>query len=384
MGWGKKRLWWICLVPCLAVMLYARLEISAYYKSVYIPPAAPTANLAGEAKIADSLASAGGHEIPFEALFGSKEAFLNWKDTFQKWYADRIDAIPKLAPSSYTILGKEQFNGLTLITIAFTFPPDSPLHNKPAGGILAIPDKAIKNIPVIAVHGHEERHWGQYPLDLFKEQKWPFELARSGYVVWAPVSMYHTEIADFGETFGYPLVWVKIISEGMNYLINKEILHTPEKTWIVSGLSSGAQTGYALMAYRSDIKYGIFAGAEQNLDFLRREYRIKGHPNCWEIEGINSFSTVMALIAPRPMQFQTGRNDPFFPHGRALERQGDYFSGTSRGQYSTEIGGDFLAVRSIYAMFNKKNYFSVMIHDGGHEFNVKEALAFINKFNEND
>jgi hypothetical protein len=380
-GWKKKRLWWLCLVPCLALMLYTRLEISARYRSAHLIQNAAAVCLVCEAREADFPFLPGGYEIPFEALFGDNEAFLSWKNTFQKWYTDRIDFMQNLTPSSYTILEQTQFNGLTLTTIAFTFPPGSPLYDKPAGGILAIPDNfIIGNLPIVAIHGHEERTWGQFPLDLFLEQKWPFELAQNGYIVWTPVSMYHTEIVDYGETFGYPLVWAKIISEGMDYLINEQILHTPEIGWIVTGLSSGAQTGYVLMAYRSDISSGIFAGTEHNLDFLRREYRITGHPNCWDIEGINAFSAIMALIPPRPMQFQTGRGDPFFPHGRALEKQGDWFSGTNRGQHSTEIGGEFLAVRSIYAMFNKENHFSVMIHDGGHEFHVKEALAFIDKF----
>jgi len=372
LGRKGKRLWWIGLLPCLALLLYCRFEISSFYERTH------ARNEVGETGFHSAWQGDkfdNSYQIPVEALFGNTEVFLNWKHTFQQWYTNRFDSILKLTPTGHTTLSREKFNGLTLISVEFTYPSDSPLHGKPGGGILAVPDTIVADIPIIAIHGHEEAYWGQHPYDLFKDQKWPFEIARSGYIVWAPVSMYHDEIEDYGETYGYPLTWSKIISEGMSYITNKQILSPSPKTWIATGLSAGAQTGYALMAYRADIRCGVFAGAEQNLDFLRREYRIKGHANCWDVPGIASFSAIMSLIPPRPVQFQTGRYDPFFPNGRALEKQGDSFPGTSRGQYSTE--SEFSAVRSIYALFDREKYFSVLIHDGGHEFNVEKALEFI-------
>jgi hypothetical protein len=322
---------------------------------------------------------AGGYEIPLDALLGNKKVFFEWRSSFQKWYQEQIDSITGFVPSGHEVLKNEAFKGLTLLTVQFNYPAGSPLAGKSGGGVLAIPDKVERGRPLIlAIHGHEHSPWGKHPIDLFKNEKWPFKLTKRGYVVWAPISMYHDEIKTVAEKIGYPFTWVKIVSDGINY--GQSNLWTKlASSYVVAGLSSGGQIAYTLMAYRPDIRQGIFAGADQDLDFLRREYRIKGHPNCWDIVGINSYTAVQALLAPRPIQFQSGRKDPFFPSGKPMERQGDWFSGTSRAQFSTEPGGNALVIRSIYEIYNNRNNFSFFIHDGGHEINVDAALKFIQR-----
>jgi hypothetical protein len=324
-------------------------------------------------------ADAGGHEIPMEALLGNKKAFSAWKTPFKKWYTDQIDSITGFSPSGHTILKKEKLKGITLITVQFSYPSNSPLSNKPSGGVLAIPNRIDRARPIIiATHGHEHAPWGQHPIDLFKDQKWPFEIARAGYIVWAPVSMYHDEIKATAETKGYALTWTKIVSEGISYG-QKNLWKKPGHGYAATGLSSGAIISFFLMAYRSDVTVGVFAGAEQDLDFLRREYRIKGHPACWEIKGVDSYTTVQALIAPRPIQFQSGRKDPFFPSGKAMEGNGKNFLGTKRAQLSTEPGGNALVLRSIYEIYGRRDSFDFFIHDGGHEMSVVDAIKFIKR-----
>lgn len=321
---------------------------------------------------------AGGFEIPIEALLGSKKALLEWKSPFQKWYQHEIDSITGFSPLSHTELKQERFKGLTLSTVQFVYPPESPLFGKPGGGVLVIPEKIDKKRPIIvAIHGHETSPWGQHPINLFKGQQWPFEMAKAGYVVWAPVSMYHEEIKTVAEGKGYPLTWVKIISDGIDYG-QRHLWNAQAGTgYVVAGLSAGGQISYSLMAFRSDIQLGIFAGAEQDINFLRREYRINGHPNCWEIKDIESFTAIQALLAPRPVQFQSGKQDPFHPNGKPLKKEGDWFPGTSRAQFSTEVGGNALALRSLYEIYNKRNNFSFLIHAGGHEMRTDAALRFI-------
>lgn len=325
-----------------------------------------------------SYPAAAGREIPIEALLGSREKFLEWRSQFQGWYADQLDGIANFRPSGHTFIGTEELKGVTLVTVQFSYPAGTPLFNRPSGGVLAVPREVEKRRPmIIATHGHEFPAWGAHPLELFKKEDWPFQMAQAGYMVWAPVTMYHgEEIRAVAEERGYPLLWTKIISEGIDYG-QKHLWKKPGGEYAAAGLSSGAMVSYLLMAYRTDIKAGIFAGAEQDLDFVRREYRIAGHPDCWEIEGINSYTAIQALLAPRPIQFQSGRKDPFFPSGVRLPGNGVDFAGTTRAQLSTEVGGNALALRSIYEIYGERDSFEFFIHDGGHEMRSAAALKFL-------
>jgi hypothetical protein len=186
--------------------------------------------------------------------------------------------------------------------------------------------------------------------------------------------MYHQEIEHLARTRGYALAWVKIISDGLDVTQRDQLRGIAHDGYAVVGLSAGGLTAYALMAYRSDIHAGVFAGALQPLDFLRQEYRVKDHPNCWDIPGILSYTTIQALIAPRPIQFQMGKKDPFWPSGNPLSKSPG-FDGTSRGVMSDEFGGHLLILDRIWRMLGGEvlRY----LHEGGHEVDVVAAIRFL-------
>lgn len=326
----------------------------------------------------DSKKFSRGRELPLEAILGNKDSFLKWKNEFGAWYQSQIRQVSGFDISSVNTIKEESYKGITLKTIRFDYSSESPLFEKAAGGVLAVPEKINKALPVIiAIHGHEFSPWGDYPLGLFKEERWPYEMVKAGYVVWAPVSMYHDEIEFSARQYGgFPFVWTKIISNGLDRIESYVSKYT-NSGWGVAGLSSGGQISYFLMAYRPDLRFGVFAAADQDLEFLRTEYRIKDHPNCWDVSGINSFTSIMALLAPRPVQFQLGRSDPFYPSGKPMKKKGDWFSGTSRPTYSNEVGGNALSVRSIYELFGARSNFSYLTHHSGHEMVSAEALKFI-------
>jgi hypothetical protein len=327
--------------------------------------------------ILSGTANAQTHQLPLEAVLGDKEAFLKWKVPFEKWYRQQIDSIPGFTPSGHEILSRQEFEGITLVKVRFVYPPSSPLAGKVGGGVLAIPEGGDADRPiVIAIHGHEQSPWGSYPIDLFLKKKWPYDLAKKGYTVWAPVSMYHDEIRGIADRAGYIVTWVKLMSEGVDYG-QKNIWKGPASGYVAAGLSSGALISLSLMAFRKDISAGVFAGGSESLEFLRREYRIKGHPDCWDVKGVFSYAAIQSLIAPRPVQFQLGKQDPFFPDAKPLPSNGMNFMGTSRGQISTEVAGDALEVREIYSLFGKKANFTYELHPGGHELRPDLALKFL-------
>lgn len=98
----------------------------------------------------------------------------------------------------------------------------------------------------------------------YLRKKWPYEMAKAGYVVWAPISMYHNEISAISEINSFPIVWTKIISDGLTYGA-KNLWLPLMPSYISSGLSAGGQIAFILVAYRPDIKIGVFAGAFNHL-----------------------------------------------------------------------------------------------------------------------
>jgi hypothetical protein len=317
-------------------------------------------------------------EVPLEAILGNREAFGHWVASFRQAYRSAIDGIDGLRPVGAEVLGSRRIAEGLLVTVGLRYSPESPLLGRTAGGVLAIPDSIDQTRPLaIALHGHEHGQWGSHPDGLFAEGQWPAALVNHGYVVWAPVSMRHSDIGPLARAHGFTSVWVKEISDGLDAVLRADIVSVPKSGMVVLGVSAGGVTGFSLMAYRDDIQAGVFAGAQAPLGFLRDEYRIKGHPDCWEMPMITSYTAVQALIAPRRVQFQLGRHDPFFPDGEAFAPQGDWFPGTPRDVTTDEIGGQLLVLKSLWALEGGEGRVSQHLHDGGHEMDIDAALAFL-------
>jgi dienelactone hydrolase len=325
----------------------------------------------------ECLAAAIKDEIPLEAILGNKRQFELWSAGFREKLAAMVNATPGLTPASSSTLNTDLVDGIRITTVAFEYPAASILHGKPGGGVLAVPAVIDPKRPlIIAVHGHEHSPWGNYPVTLFTERSWPYEVAKHGYVVWAPVSMYHEEISAAAATDGYIPVWTQIVSEGLDYAASSVFSKFPHSGYAILGLSSGGHIAFTLMALRPDIKAGVFAGADQDLQFLRSEYRIRNHPNCWDIPSIASYTSIQALIAPRPVQFQIGRRDPFYPDGKPFAPDGASFSGTTRDVLSDESAGHILILRSIWRLMGAPEV-SYDVHPGGHEMDTRAALQFL-------
>jgi len=315
-------------------------------------------------------------EVPLEAILGDRAEFDAWAGKFRKEYSSWIDDIQQFQPSGSRIVTRTQSPYGVLHTIAFDYQKSSPLHGKVSGGILAIPKHIDATKPlVVAIHGHEHGQWEMYPDGLMVEGQWPLEFLKNGYVVWVPVSMRHSGITSLATMQGYLPIWTKEISQGIDQIVTSKTVQVPHKGIAAVGVSSGGSIAFLLMAYRSDIQVGVFAGAQLPLVFLRQEYRIKNHPDCWDIPKLASYTPIQALIAPRPVQFQLGKEDPGYPNGEPFARQGDWFAGTSRDVLTDEIGGQMLILKSLWKM--KGGEVSQHLHAGGHQMDIKAALKFV-------
>jgi hypothetical protein len=325
----------------------------------------------------DCIAATPGDQVPLAAVLGDKRQFQTWSAQFRKKLAALVNATPGLSPVGNSEADQRVVDGVRITTLKFEYPVHSILYDRPGGGVLAVPPVIDPEKPlVIAIHGHEHSPWGDYPTALFTDGQWPYAVVKRGYIVWAPVSMYHEEILNAARSVGYIPVWTQIISEGLDYAASRQFAALPYSGYAVLGLSSGGHIAFTLMAVRPDIRAGVFAGADQELQFLRDTYRVKNHPDCWDVPAIASYTTIQALIAPRPIQFQIGRRDPFFADGKPLPPNGTSFSGTTRGVLSDESAGHILILRSIWRLMGGPEV-AYDIHAGGHELDSQAALEFL-------
>lgn len=297
-------------------------------------------------------------EVPLDSI-GNQVLFEQWKARFEPLFRQRIANATPGAIASIAITNTEHRAGYTLYTISTTHVPNYNMGGFTDGGLLAIPDSVdpAKRM-VIAIHGHEESTWGAFPTVLFDAGKWGLAMVNAGHIVWAPVSMSHAQFSDYtyseggvgngkGDVYGYIPIWTGQISVGIDAL-PQVMPNLQHGGYAVMGVSAGALVGYTLMAYRPDIEVGVFAGGQQPLDFYRREYAAMVHERCWDFPGITSFTQVKALIAPRPVQFQLGRQDPWWPDQIPFPPQPTWFPGTSRDILVDEIAGQMFLLKAIW------------------------------------
>lgn len=312
-------------------------------------------------------------DIPVDILTTEKTSFELWQKKIKSHYIDIVRESWPWTPKLERIYLLEDNSKFKKLKIEINYNKDCPMSNSPSGGILAIPKTTDASKPIlIAIHGHERSTWGQYPLDMFDEGQWARVLVDNGFIVFCPVSMHHAKIKEYGDKYGYLVVWTKIMSDYIDSMKNEWKKH-PHNGFAVAGLSAGGQISYSLMAYRDDIKKGFFAGASQPLDFMRREYRVKGHPECWDIPAIASYTVILGLLPPNSVRFYLGRKDPFYPN---MERFPVYpwFDGTKRDVTTDEFYGQFLLLKEFFKI--RGGDLDLIIHNGGHEIDGQIAADF--------
>jgi hypothetical protein len=263
-------------------------------------------------------------------------------------------------------------DGYTLTEISIPFP-----YGPMIGTLLAVPAKVDPNKPVIiAISGHEVAEHGTTPWSNFDPGYWPEQWVKSGYVVFSPSHIWWKELGDFVKkgNLSWPVVWAMTISRLLDAVMPDL---PPHNGMIATGLSSGGISASFLMAYRNDIKAGVFAGSFYQLPYLRGNYRIAGVPDDWDVEHVLDYTPIYALLAPRAVEWQMGRKDSFFPTTALMPGNGGAFPGLPRPNSVENFLGSWLLVKRIWKNEGGKGKAQLYIHDGGHIYDFAAAKSFV-------
>ena len=324
--------------------------------------------------------NAGTIEPPLDILLGSAGDLSAWINNVRPALTAVFGAVPLPAPISVSD-GQWQAtaNGLSLLQVTAEYAPGVVKPGGPTpyvGALIGRPDNLDPSKPlIIALHGHEAPHRGDPPIRLWLDHWWPEALTRAGYIVITPSHLPYAQFSNLYGVHDYHVVWTRFI-----WLLVQACLATPSGVppfsgMACAGLSSGGTTGALLMAWRPEITKGVFAGSFLPIEFLRRNYRIAGHPNQWNLRNVYSYLPYYLLLADREVQWQLGKADAFYPDHTAFPSNGGNFAGTDRDVMVTEILGEYLPVRDAAAKLGGR--VELCIHDGGHDFKVPQALTFL-------
>lgn len=309
------------------------------------------------------------HDLNVDAVLRGGAAFDDWRETFSKVFEEMVRAVPFEGLSLGEVFSAEGREGFRLQQVDFVLPDGGRV-----GSLLAVPDRTAPDRPVIiALHGHEVPERGQAPYSMFVPGHWAEELVRQGYVVWAPSHLWYealSGIVDQGHS--HHVVWVSLLDRMLTEIAGS----LPENAgFVVAGLSSGGVSASFLAALRADVRAGVFAGSLIGLDYLRENYRIVGHPNAFDVRGLMDYTPIFGLIAPRPAQWQFGREDQLFPRTDMIASQGNWFPGTPRPVSVVDFLGEWLVIERLWRNMDAK--VDLHLHEGGHEFDVAAALRFL-------
>lgn len=306
-------------------------------------------------------------DMPPEAL-ADAAALKAWRKDFAAFLRARVDAVGIGAPSPAVIGTPQARAGYSLQRIDLPFPGGPTIET-----LLAVPQTVDPRKPVIvAIHGHEISPWETAPYALF-DGDWAEKWVRAGYVVWAPSHLWYKTLASYYPAHDYHVVWARMLER----LFDASRPHFPaHRGAIATGHSAGGTSATLLMALRPEFAAGVFSGSFIPLDYLRENYRLSNHPNNWDIRGVRSYVPIYALAAPRPVQWQLGKQDPFYPRATPDRAAGCCYPGTPRGVDVTETFGELFVAQRVWALLGGKPPV-LDVHEGGHVYDFPAALRFV-------
>lgn len=131
-----------------------------------------------------------------------------------------------------------------------------------------------------------------------------------------------------------------------------------------AGMSGGGQQTLWLAMLDDRIKAavtsGYFYGMKESLILLPHNCSCNYVPGIWKTVDMGDMG---ALIAPRPFFIETGKKDPL-----------NGISGINNVISQVEI------TKKAFRLFNEEEKLRHSIHEGGHEWNGRDVLAFIKKW----
>lgn len=219
--------------------------------------------------------------------------------------------------------------------------------------LVARPDTGAGPFPaVVCIHGHSGNRMTPFDPAKTAYKEFGAALARRGFVVIATDVGQH-EVREQGRTLMGERLWD--LMRCVDYL--QSLPEVDPARIGCAGLSLGGEMAMWLAAMDTRIAATVSAGFLTMMNQMEQN-----HCMCWKFDGLREladFPDIYALIAPRPLQCQNGRQEPETQFTVALAEQ---------------------AIKEImpaYADLGAPENAVLHVHDGGHEIDLDAMTAFL-------
>jgi len=221
--------------------------------------------------------------------------------------------------------------------------------------VLTVPRPHEGKAPaVVCIHGHGGHR------NIVYEDNSPYRgfarlLAENGYVTISTDIGQH-EVYEEGRTLMGERLWD--VMRCVDYLLTRK--EVDRERIGCGGLSLGGEMAMWLGAMDTRIKATVSSGFLTTVENMRQ-----GHCPCWDFPGLTEnfdFSEIYSLVAPRYLQCQNGK----------LEQ--------APGGFPVSIAEKAIAeIKKCYEVFGKSDRCELVVHPGGHIFDVPAAMKLFDE-----
>jgi len=301
--------------------------------------------------------------------------FADWQAAYRRTLAGLLmgGGLPKRVPTDASVLAATEYPKFTLRRVEYRS------HADRTNVLLLSLPRGVPGAPLlVALHGHEAE-WGAavdaaYTDPAHADGFCAF-FAERGWAVLQPATMKH-ELQHPAWTLQGEWTW-----DAMTALDYAAALPEVDPHRVgVCGLSTGAHLAMNLLALDQRIRAGVVGCIFSTWHHYRR-FRIPPHCDCGIMGQIAQHIEQCdwaALAAPKPVQFQHGREDnSFCPGADPLKLDLKWNTGVMpTAEYETA----FSEVQRAYRLAGVADRTATHIHDGPHSVNGEAAFAWQQKW----
>ena len=305
----------------------------------------------------------------------TREAFLAWQQEWRNKLTSRLmnGAFPERVPLAAEVLSTEDHHSFTLRRVRYKTQND-----RSNTLLISLPRNMSGRVPLlVALHGHEAK-WGEADSAAYSQghiDDFCAYFAERGWAVLQPATMNHS-LQHAGWTLQGEWTWDAMVAlDYASALAEIDTLNV-----MVCGLSTGGHLAMNMLALDNRVRAGIVGCVFSTWNHYRERMRIPPHCDCGILSQLGNWLEQCdwaALAAPKPVQFQHGRQDASFCPGAdpALLNVG----WNTAIMPVEEFDNAFAEVERAYRLAGMPENVQLHFHIKGHQVDNVAAYSFLSK-----
>jgi hypothetical protein len=302
-------------------------------------------------------------------------SFVAWRREYRQKLAAWLmgGRLPDRVPLAARTLATEDFPKFTLRRVEYRSRAD-----RKGTLLLALPKGRVKAPLLLALHGHEAA-WGEADPRAFRSghaDDFCAYFAERGWAVLQPATMDHV-LQHPGETLQGQWTWDAMVA--LDYALGTREADAGRVA--VCGLSTGGHLAMNVLALDGRVRAGVVGCVLSTWNHCRRACRLPPHCDCGIGEQLAARLETCdwaALAAPKPVQFQHGRQDACFCPGadpRLLDLKWN-----TRVMPVAEFEALLAEVRRAYRLAGRPEAVVTTLHNAGHRVDNEAAFRWLDEW----